>query len=387
QNERADRCKDRPLNENVDKHLFSLDGNAIGELLHAGDDHASAGFQAAGDDVVISEHLAHFDGTLLRDKSFARLGGKKAEVLPADAHHRYDRHRQARFVSPDDSRANELLNAHRRRRVAEHRLGQHRLRGAVNAGRHERDGIRRNHLALSVKDLHGQAETKFGRSIQRHLQIRFEPLLVVDGGDLRRRRDAIPFTDRNVADDSGGGRRDAMILKLDLIFADLRVERREIGLRGFQAVLRRIEFVLADGAGGEQRSQPLDLSLPVLDVCLPRRALRLRIAHGGDLFLGIDLEERRARTDAVARLHKYARDASVHLRLDGGRVQRFYGRDELRRAFDGFRFDILDLDCGGRWTAGGRLAGPGALPAVAACDGRRERQPEQGANREIVRHV
>jgi len=116
----------------------------------------------------------------------------------------------------------------------------------LTAGGDVRERVGRRDLAARVQQLNRESDSEIGSAIHRHLDVRLEPRLVVDRGQHRRRRDAIPFAHRDVADDSGGRRGDAVVLQLHASLAYLRVERGEIGLRAFEVVLRRVELVLAD---------------------------------------------------------------------------------------------------------------------------------------------
>ena len=108
----------------------------------------------------------------------------------------------------------ELLGADRGRRFPEQALDQDRLRRIIDARSDEGDGICRHHLAVCVQDLHRQPETEIRCTIERHLDVDFEPLLssmVVITVDFVTRS---PLRMANVADDAGLRRGDPVILQL-----------------------------------------------------------------------------------------------------------------------------------------------------------------------------
>ena len=75
QDERADRGEDRPADEGIDEHLLHFDGGVVGELLHARDHDAVAGFDAAFHDVVVADDLADLHRALACDE--ARPGARR----------------------------------------------------------------------------------------------------------------------------------------------------------------------------------------------------------------------------------------------------------------------------------------------------------------------
>ena len=95
-------------------------------------------------------------------------------------------------------------------------------RGATNV-----IGLVASTFAVGVEDLHRQADAQIRRAIDRNLDVRLERAVVVDGRDHRGLRDPIAFADRDVADDAGLRRGDAVVLQLDLLLvAPARSTRR-----------------------------------------------------------------------------------------------------------------------------------------------------------------
>ena len=64
-------------------------------------------------------------------------------------------------------------------------------------------------------------------------------------------------------------------------------------------------------------------------------AVGFRAAHGGLLFVGVDLQHRGPGLHAISRLDEDARDDAIDLGLDGAGAKRAERRDELRRLLDG----------------------------------------------------
>ena len=60
---------------------FGFHRRAVADLLDAGDDQRSPGFQAALHDVVVADDLADLHRTLPRDEALSRRLGDEAEIL------------------------------------------------------------------------------------------------------------------------------------------------------------------------------------------------------------------------------------------------------------------------------------------------------------------
>jgi len=93
-------------------------------------------------------------------------------------------------------------------------------------------------------------------------------------------------------------------------------------------------FLFADGAGGIELARPLRPLARIGHRRLARGTLGLLARDGGLLPARIDLHQRRAGRDAVARFHEDLRDLPVDLRLDGRRMQRLERGDVFGRVLD-----------------------------------------------------
>ena len=191
--ERADGRQDRPSDEGVDEHgsdarglAIGADRRAVADLLNAGDDQGVTGLEPAAHDVVVAEHLADLNRLLFRDQSalWPRFGDK-TEVLAADAHDRSQRHGQPLDAAPHDARPDELQDTHRWGHVAQQALDEHGLGAVVHARGDEADGVAGDDLAVVIEQLDRQSEAELRRSVERHLDVRFERLPVVDGRNHR----------------------------------------------------------------------------------------------------------------------------------------------------------------------------------------------------------
>ena len=113
-------------------------------------------------------------------------------------------------------------------------------------------------------------------------------------------RDAVAHVHGHVADDAGGGGYDAVVLELHLLLVHLCVEGGQVGLRGVVGRLRLVEVGLARDPLREQPLHPLQLGARPLERGQLRLAGGFLAAHGRALLERIDLQDRRARLDAIA---------------------------------------------------------------------------------------
>ena len=346
----------------------------------------SPGSEAADDHVVVADHFADLNRLLTRDQPSILLLDNEAEVLAADTRHRCEGNGDPGNRAPHDARTDELLHTDGRRHFLHGALDQYRLRRIIHARSDKRNRIGREHLSLGVEYLDGQADAKIGRAIERHLDVRFERVVLIDGRDHRGGRDAVAGPNRNVPDGSGLRRFHPEELQLNASFTKLRVERRETGFSGAQRVLCLLELLFADRPGFDERFQATDLEAPVLDVRLRARSAGLRAAHDGNLTVRVDLHQRIARAYLVAGLDEDPRDEPFDFRLDGRRSQRPQRRDELRSLLDRFRFERHHLNAGGRWR---RLRARRAATTIAPQAQHLEWDEEQkqmGTHRDPVGH-
>ncbi len=140
--------------------------------------------------------------------------------------------------------------------------------------------------------------------------------LLIHRREHGRRRHAVPYAHGDVADDADGGRGHAEVLQLHAGFPFACLQRLEGCLGGIEVRLGLLELLLARRAG--------------LDQLLGALVLLLREAHGrllgdpaglvafkrGLLASRVDLQQRAAGSDAVARLHEDLRDDPFDLRAD-----------------------------------------------------------------------
>jgi hypothetical protein len=190
------------------------------------------------------------------------------------------------------------------------------LRRVVDSWRDERGGVCRNDLALGIEQLHRQTQFQLRRSIEWDLDVGLERFGGVDGGDERLRRDAIPNSHRDVADDSLLRCHDAEVRKLHAALPNLRVESHEPGLGLAERRLRLIELGLADGPRLDERLQALRLLTPVRGVSLGSGSTGLGARHCRLLLRCIDLDERCTNADTLTGLDEHLRDEAVDLWLD-----------------------------------------------------------------------
>ena len=134
-------------------------------------------------------------------------------------------------------------------------------------------------LPSIVEEPHRQAELQARRLLHRHVDVDLEACVLVDRRQHRRLRHAVADADRNVADDAGGRRGDAVVAELDPLLADLLLDRLELRLGRLHGGVGLLELLLADGAGVEQRLRALGLLSRKLHVGLARRAHATRGRH------------------------------------------------------------------------------------------------------------
>jgi hypothetical protein len=154
-----------------------------------------------------------------------------------------------------------------------------------------------------------------------NFDIRLQPVVVVERRDGGRRRDAIPLSDRDVSDNPRLRGINAVVLELDLPFAQLRIERPQACFGRAERVLCLLELLAADGSRADQRFEPFDLPAPVGGIRFGARTRRLGALDRRPLPLGVDLHQRGAGPDAIAGLHEDSGNDALHLRLDGRRAQ------------------------------------------------------------------
>ena len=197
-------------------------------------------------------------------------------------------------------------------------------------------------------------------------------VIIVDVGH------AIAFANGDVTDDACLRRGHAVVLQLDLLLVDLRVQRREPRLGGTQRVLCLFELLPADRPRRHQRFEPLHLLTPVLHVCLDAGAAGFGAAHRRLLLVRLDLDDGRAERHTITRLDEDAGDHAVDFRLDGRRSQRSDGRDESGRLLDRL---LLERDRGhAHWRRRSAPPRPAHLPrehAVAPASSRVDERPLQ----------
>src|SRR2546422_1930408 len=333
---------------------------SIRKLLSSGGHNTLAGCDAVEHRIVIAGDRAHLDRPLFGDELAAFVLRDEREVLTVDAEHGGNRHDEAFSRLPDDPRADELRRSHGAVGIPHDPLDQNRLRVLVDVRRDEaHHGRRQRLLTVAAQPAERQSVLQVARLLDRDVHIDLEQLVLIDRRQHGLRRHQMPDADRHVADDARGRRGDGVVTQLHLLLLHLRLQRLEIRFSGAQRRLRLLELLLADRAGFVELARTLHLLAREGDAGVLRGELRLLARDRRLLSPRIDLEERLAVADAVARLHEDLRDLAVGLRLDGRRAQRFQGRDVLGRVFDGPRARRRERHRRrghGRWTGRGLVA-------------------------------
>ncbi len=220
------------------------------------------------------------------------------------------------------------------------------MRRIVRTRRHECHRVRGDDLSGVVEQLDRQTFFQLCRALERHVEVRLEPLGLVDGRDRRCRRHAIALTDRDIADDARHRRDDAVVLELDFAFLDLRSHRCQLRLGVLVGRLSLFQFGQADGSRLVQFLHARDLLCGKREVRLACGDLRLERGNRSLLPIRIDLNQRLARTDLIARLDENAADVALDLRLYGRRSQRPDRCHELGGSRDRLRFECQRHDIG-----------------------------------------
>jgi hypothetical protein len=129
-----------------------------------------------------------------------------------------------------------------------------------------------------------------------------------------------------------------------LLLLHLRLQRFRIRLGRVQRRLGLFQLLLADRAHFVELARTLHLLPCEVDVGFLGGQLGLLARDRRLLAARVDLKQRRAIADPIARFHEDLRDLPVGLRLDGGRTQRLQRRHVLGRVLQRCRLGSLDAD-------------------------------------------
>ena len=172
------------------------------------------------------------------------------------------------------------------------------------------------------------------------------------------------------------GRDHLVVVQLDLLLIDLRIQRVQLRLRGIESRARLVEILPADHTGIRQAADAVVILLRPFELRQSCAAARILLAlHCGLLLGGIDLHQGRAVGDMLAGVHENLGNDAFDLGHDHGRVARFQSRDVFgacRRSFSSLRRLHFDRH-------GLRSGGLGFF--VAAAGGGQEQQAEKAPGR------
>jgi hypothetical protein len=142
------------------------------------------------------------------------------------------------------------------------------------------------------------------RLLDGNIDVGFEAAGTVDGGERSGGEDAVANADGNIADNAGARRDHLIVVQLDLLLANLSIERVQLRLGGVESGARLVEILLTDYAGIGQAADAVVVLLRPFDLGDLGGAGVLLAFDRGLLLGGIDLHHGSAVRDVVAGVDK-----------------------------------------------------------------------------------
>ena len=133
-------------------------------------------------------------------------------------------------------------------------------------------------------------------------------------------------------------------MQLDLLLADLCLERVQLRLGSVDGRTRLVEILLTDYAGTGQAADPLVILLRPFDLRDLSGAGIILTFDRGLLLGGIDLHHGSPGSDKFAGVHENLRNDAFYLRHDHSRVAGFQGSDVVGGVVDSLDFGRKDFD-------------------------------------------
>ena len=124
-------------------------------------------------------------------------------------------------------------------------LHQDGLGGIVHLGRNEADAATCDEFSGAVHNLHRHIHFKLRSPLDRNVNINFQRARLVHSGQDGGIGDSISDANRNVAHNTRSRRRYPIVVQLDLLLTDLRLQGPQLSFRCVQCGARLIQLLFA----------------------------------------------------------------------------------------------------------------------------------------------